>query len=64
MPTSFLFLWGTFSLSAGQDGFAVSSLELFLGTQEPWDEEVEQGPKVKDIVLDWRTRQDQPMIAV
>jgi hypothetical protein len=43
-------------------GFAVASIEIALRPQESREEEVKEGPQLKDVVLDGRPTQDQPVM--
>jgi len=60
--SAFLFLGRGLGVPTGQNGLAVTRLELLLAAQESGHEEVEQRPQFQHVVLDGRSREDEPVI--
>ena len=46
------------------DRLAVLLVELLLGPEEPGHEEVEDGPELEHVVLDWGPGQQHPVLAL
>lgn len=60
--TSFLLGGRALGVAGGQDGSTVLGSKLALRAQEPWHQEVKQGPQLQHIVLYRRPRQDQAVV--
>ncbi len=60
----FLILDRHFGVTAGQNGSTVVLVEGLLSAEEARHEEVEEGPELKDIVLDGSTREDETVVGL